>query len=177
MKIWKHLKRILIHKYWVFYYSCKFGIPWQGIKHDLSKFSLVEFKESIKFYNEKESPINEAKRVQGYSLAWQHHKGRNPHHYEYWVDNVDKGGIAIKMPFKYVIELICDYLAAGKTYNGKNFSFKDELDWWKNRQRNILMHEDTKYFITYVLELLCSASNLNIKELEGIYYHLDKIRG
>ena len=33
-----HLKKILVHKYWVFYFCCKAGIPWQGITHDLSKF-------------------------------------------------------------------------------------------------------------------------------------------
>ena len=48
-KAWKHFKKIFVHKYWVFRYCCKAGIPVQGLLHDLSKFSPVEFFESVKF--------------------------------------------------------------------------------------------------------------------------------
>ena len=101
-----HFKTVIIHKYWVFKYAKQIGIPWQGLIHDLSKFSWTEFSESVKFYQEgKSSPIVAAKKAQGYSLAWQHHKGRNPHHYEHWTDKYDDGTIALKMPFKYALEL------------------------------------------------------------------------
>ena len=85
-----HLKKILVHKYWVFYFCCKAGIPWQGITHDLSKFSPVEFWESVKYYQGNRSPIDACKEENGYSMAWQHHKGRNPHHYEYWHSEPNK---------------------------------------------------------------------------------------
>ena len=52
-----HLFRVLKHKYYVFIYCCKLGIPWQGITHDLSKFSWIEFSEAIKFYDPTKSPI------------------------------------------------------------------------------------------------------------------------
>ena len=91
-----HFKTVIIHKYWVFKYAKQIGIPWQGLIHDLSKFSWTEFSESVKFYQEgKSSPIVAAKKAQGYSLAWQHHKGRNPHHYEHWTDKYDDGTIAL----------------------------------------------------------------------------------
>lgn len=149
-----HLKNILVHKWWVFYYCCKLGIPWQGITHDLSKFSYTEFSESIKFYKGNSSPIPEAKRIQGYSLAWQHHKGRNPHHYEYWTDNYDNGITCIKMPYNYVLELVADYIAAGKTYNGKNFSLKQELEWWENCKDGKMINESTKSLITNIFRVL-----------------------
>ena len=95
----KHFKKICTHKYWVTKYCFKMGLYYQGIMHDMSKFSLVEFGESLKYYQGTSSPIDACKKVNGYSLAWQHHKGRNPHHYEYWTDNYDKGTTAIKMPF------------------------------------------------------------------------------
>ena len=108
--IFGHLKTVLTHKYWVFYYSCKLGIPWRGFVHDLSKFSPIEFWESVKYYQGgKSSPINACKADKGYSLAWQHHKGRNPHHYEYWVDKFDEGGVAINMPMPYKLEMLADY--------------------------------------------------------------------
>ena len=170
--IFGHLKTILIHKWWVFYYCYKFGIPLQGITHDLSKFSPTEFLESIKFYQGgKSSPIPAAKKVQGYSLAWQHHKGRNKHHYEYWTDNYDSGTTCIKMPYKYVLELVADYLAAGRTYRGKDFTFVDEYEWWMKCKDCRKIHKDTKQLITKILYMLAYRKDTN--EVFKIYKDLN----
>ena len=150
--IFIHLKTILVHKFWVFVYCCKLGIPWQGVTHDLSKFSWIEFKESVIFcQGGKKSPIPKAKETQGYSLAWQHHKGRNKHHYEYWTDNYDNQTTAIEMPEKYVRELVADWLAAGRTYNGRSFTIYDEIDWWENSKDYKLINDNTKYRISEIL--------------------------
>lgn len=171
----KHFKKICTHKYWVAKYCFKMGLYHQGIMHDMSKFSLVEFGESLKYYQGTSSPIDACKKVNGYSLAWQHHKGRNPHHYEYWTDNYDKGTIAIKMPFKYACEMLADYIAAGKAYMGEGFSWSAELEWWVNKiATNPKMHPDTKEFINFCLTNL---ANGNISEkhlfnkhfLKGVY--------
>ena len=107
-----HFKTILTHKAWVFHYAIKCGIPWRGFWHDMSKFSPIEFFESVKFYQGgKSSPIPKAKEVQGYSEAWQHHKGHNPHHYEYWVDKLDQGGAPIVMPFSQLVEHIMELVS------------------------------------------------------------------
>jgi len=169
-----HIKTILIHKYWVFLYCCKLGIPWQGLTHDLSKFSLVEFKESLRFYQQgKSSPIPVAKSEQGYSLAWQHHKGRNPHHYEYWTDNYDTGITYIQMPYKYVLELIADWLAAGKTYNGKNFTVEQEIDWWNNCKEEKAINDETKLLISYIFDAIREEGFKSVRKmkrnLEDIY--------
>lgn len=156
--ILKHLKTIFIHKYWVFIYCYKLGIPWQGIMHDISKFSIVEFKESLKYFQDgKSSPIPIAKKEQGYSLAWQHHKGRNPHHYEYWTDNYDTGTTYIEIPHKYVLEMVADWIAAGITYaknNGKKFTITDEINWWNNCKDSKFIHPKTKECITEILNNL-----------------------
>lgn len=73
-----HFKKICIHKYWVFYYCCKAGIPIQGVTHDLSKFSPTEFFESIKYYQGTSSPIDACKKVNGYSMAWFHRIAMHP---------------------------------------------------------------------------------------------------
>lgn len=161
--ILKHLNRILKHKFWVFYYCCKLGIPQQGITHDLSKFSWIEFSESIKYFKDGISPIKVSREVNGYSLAWQHHKGRNPHHYEYWTDNYDSGTTCIEMPFKYVLELVADYLAAGKTYHGNGFTIKQELEWWNNCKDNLKMHDNTKKLVTRLFEHINDYGFKNIK--------------
>ena len=149
-----HTRNIITHKWWAFYYACKLGIPFRGFMHDWSKFSPVEFFEGAKYYRESSSPIPACKEANGYSLALQHHKGRNPHHYEYWIDNVDNGGTPIKIPYKYVLEMVADYLAAGKTYQGKNFTFKSEYEWWKSQRQLRNMHEDTKMFLDIVFSYL-----------------------
>ena len=156
-----HFKTVCIHKYFVFYYMLKAGRPFRGFMHDWSKFNHIEFFESVKYFDGKISPIVKCKQANGYSLAWQHHKGRNPHHYEYWVDNLDNGGVAIKMPYEYVIELICDYLAAGRTYRGKDFTYEDELAWWKNKLANEhpKIHTETIDFITFVFTRLANGTD------------------
>ncbi len=107
----KHFILITRHKWKVLRLCVKAGIPWQGIVHDLSKYSPAEFFESAKFYSGTHSPIKESKTKYGYSKAWLHHKGRNKHHYEYWFDGSAPDKTPI-IPYKYAIEMVCDTLAA-----------------------------------------------------------------
>lgn len=150
-KMMSHFKTILTHKCYVFLNCQKAGLFWQGIKHDMSKFSPTEFFESVKYYTGTNSPINKCKKENGYSKAWLHHKGRNQHHYEYWIDNADCGGKPIKMPYKYALELVCDYIGAGKAYMKENFSYNNEYLWWMKRRENIAMHPDTLSFVDLML--------------------------
>ena len=54
------------------------GRPIRGLLHDMSKYSPIEFFESVKYYQQgKRSPIEAAKEDKGYSNAWFHHRGRN----------------------------------------------------------------------------------------------------
>lgn len=164
----KHLKKILTHKKYVFFFARKLGIGWQGFWHDMSKFSPVEFLESVKYYQGTSSPIDAAKADMGYSMAWLHHKGRNKHHYEHWQDNFDKGGEPLKMPDKYVKEMICDYLAAGRAYKGKDFDFHSEWLWWQNKNKNnIAMHPSNWCVVNSVLgELDTLYGTQKISELK-----------
>ena len=145
-----HLRNIIVHKYWVFYYCRIFGITWRGIVHDLSKFHPIEFFESVKFYQGTASPIPPCKKANGVSKAWQHHKGRNPHHYEYWTDNYDNGKITYhNIPYEYLMEMLADWFAAGRTYKGKSFRVLDEVEWWREKRKNpnLAIAEPVKAFI------------------------------
>ena len=62
-------------------------------KIDLSKYGITEFCSSAKYFQGNRSPIDAEKEETGYSLAWQHHKGHNPHHWEYWIDNIDRKSV------------------------------------------------------------------------------------
>lgn len=159
-----HLKTVIVHKWWVFYYCCIFGIPFRGIVHDLSKFSPTEFFESIKYYTGTRSPIDACKEANGVSYAWMHHKGRNKHHYEYWQDNFDKGGEPVLMPYKYSVEMLCDYLGAGKAYMKDKFDIQCEIIWWENKNKNpIAMHPINKRFITNMLRFILFKCSKNGK--------------
>ena len=180
-KFFGHLKNIFVHKYFVFKYCKEMGIPWQGITHDLSKFSPTEFFESVKYYQGNSSPIPACKKVNGYSEAWQHHKGRNKHHYEYWTDNYDKGTTTIQMPPKYVLEMMADWLAAGRTYHGPKFTFDDEYDWWQVKKTlNPTIHPATMYAIDrFMGDMKCFMCVSFVKNNGGtkvidIYYNCYK---
>ena len=146
--IWlKLIKRILIHKYYVAKYCFQIGLYWQGITHDLSKFSFTEFSRAIKYWDDKISSLANERKILGYSQTFLHHRGRNPHHYEYWIHSLDDGGIPARMPKKYVLELICDYLAAAKTYGADP---RKEYIWWAKQQSHMKIHKETKDYITEV---------------------------
>ena len=123
MNAWKHFKTITHHKYLVMKGCFKVGLYKQGILHDMSKYSPSEFWVGIKYYQGNRSPNNAEREAIGYSSAWLHHKGRNKHHYEYWIDYSIKeisGGMApAPMPNKYIVEMLMDRIAACKVYNGK----------------------------------------------------------
>lgn len=167
----RHFAKICKHKWWVFYYCCKAGIPWRGFMHDWSKFSPTEFWESVRYYQGNRSPIDACKENEGMSKAWLHHKGRNTHHYEFWQDNFDKGGEPLRMPFEDTLEMLCDYLGAGRAYMGKDFSYYLEWTWWLNKCSNPLaMHPYTKEFIHIVLSELCASSKFKSKSyLKKVY--------
>ena len=171
---YKHLKTITTHKWYVFLACCRAGIVWRGLVHDLSKFSPTEFLTNIKYYEDGRSPINVAKEKNGYSIAWQHHRGRNPHHYEYWVDNLDMGGKPIPMPYTYAVEMICDYIGAGKAYIGKKWTISDPLNYWYRVRRVAKIHPLTSEFITYILTDF-SQRGIDAIKKDNLKFHYDRI--
>ncbi len=145
-----HFKTITKHKWEVFKLTVKAGIPIRGLLHDLSKYSYTEFSESVKYYQGgKRSPIPVAREEKGYSEAWLHHKGRNKHHFEYWYD-IDAKEPPI-IPFKYSVEMICDKLAAGMVYQGKNWTKEFELKYWNEKEKDKpIINEKMREFVTEV---------------------------
>ncbi len=122
-----HLRTVLHHKNLVLKYCFRAGLYWQGIVHDLSKFSPVEFVPGVLFFQGTRSPNEREREEYGCSKAWMHHKGRNRHHFEYWTDYNPKTKLMepVKMPDIYIYEMFCDRLAASKTYNKD--SFKNDM--------------------------------------------------
>ena len=138
----RHLRTILRHRHAVIRHCRKAGIFWQGLFHDLSKFSPTEFWTSAKYYQGTRSPNEGEREDKGYSAAWLHHKGRNKHHWEYWVDvdPVTKRYAPVEMPLRYLVEMFCDRVAAGKIYNGKSYTDDQPLAYFLRGNAQHSMH-------------------------------------
>lgn len=123
-KFWGHLKTITTHKFLVTKYCFKCGLIKQGLLHDLSKYSPIEFWSGVKYYQGFRSPIDAEKEDLGYSAGWLHHEGRNKHHWEYWIDKDyrNKQLVVLKMPFNYLLESVIDRIVASRVYNKGNYN-------------------------------------------------------
>ena len=172
--IFKHIKLVLKHKHVVFKLCCKVGILWRGFMHDWSKFSPEEFLESIKYYDGHKSPIKVCKQINGYSKAWLHHKGRNKHHPDYWID-YSLPEKTVVMPYKYAAEMICDKLAAGIVYSGKDWKNNTQINYYMKERETSLIHPKIDKFMieifTQVSEngLEKTLTRENVKEIYNKY--------
>lgn len=150
-----HLKMVITHKHYIFIHCAKAGILWQGIAHDLSKFSPTEFIPGVKYYTGTKSPTLNEREAIGCSQAWIHHKGRNKHHYEYWTDYIEGENqlTPVEMPFNYAVEMFCDRLAASKTYKGKSYKQTDAYDYFKAKTDKGEMHPNTEKLLETLLRM------------------------
>ena len=156
MKAWQHFKTITTHKMWVMRYCFKIGLYWQGLTHDLSKYSPTEFLVGMKYYQGDRSPNNAEREDTGMSKSWMHHKGRNKHHFEYWTDYspITKRMSPVKMPLRYVVEMFCDRVGACKTYKGKAYTSSDPYDYFMRGNAKNVMHPETAALLEKLLVML-----------------------
>lgn len=166
----RHFITITKHRHRVIINCFKAGIGFQGLFHDLSKYSLTEFIPGAKYYMGIKSPNETERNEFGYSSAWLHHKGRNKHHFEYWTDYspVHKKVMPVKMPKKYVAEMICDRIAASMIYQGKNYTDDFPLKYFLRGKPNRFIHEETseqlEYFLTMLSQIGTDATLKNLKK-------------
>lgn len=155
----KHFITITKHIHYVRKFCFKCGFYKRGLLHDLSKYSPTEFFSSARYFQGSSSPIDAEKREKGYSIAWQHHKGHNPHHWEYWIDNVGTyKNTPIKIPYEYVIEMICDWLGAGIVYSNQkpkyNSPYREPWDYYEKCKKERIIHPDTQKLIEHYLKTI-----------------------
>ena len=91
--------------------------------------------------------------------AWLHHKGRNKHHFRL-LDSItasDKPGHPIegvRMPRRYVAEMLMDRIAASKVYNGENYTDHDPLEYFLKGKAHYMLHPKTEREIEGLLRML-----------------------
>lgn len=160
MNFWKHFCTVTRHRFLVLKGCFAVGLYWQGLIHDLSKFSITEFRIGRKYYQGMRSPNNAEREEVGYSSAWLHHKGRNKHHFEYWVDySTHKRGTftPVEMPKKYVVEMVMDRIAACKVYDkadGKEYDDSHAYAYYSKGKDHTHIHENTSALLEELLSML-----------------------
>ena len=159
MHPWLHFKTITRHKLMVMHYCFKIGLYKQGLLHDLSKYTPSEFLVGCKYYQGNRSPNNAEREDTGVSTAGLHHKGRNKHHYEHWVDysinDPERVIMGAKMPRKYVAEMVMDRISASRTYLGDAYDHHQPLEYFlRSKPKLWFVHPQTKKELEGLLRIL-----------------------
>lgn len=168
MKAWQHFKTINHHKMLVMKGCFRVGLYKQGLLHDLSKYSPTEFLVGCRYFQGNLSPNNIERLEKGYSQAWLHHKGRNKHHLEYWLDygvGEKKGISGMKMPLKYVVEMFIDRVSASKNYQKEKYTDRSALEYYEHGKDYHILHEDSRALLEKLLHMLADRG-----EDEVFYY-------
>jgi hypothetical protein len=154
-RLFGHIGTVLTHKKHVRYGCFKMGLYMQGIFHDMSKFSPTEFIPSVRYYSGTFSPNATDRMITGVSTSWLHHKGRNRHHFEYWMDYIPDKAPTIagcRMPLKYVAEMVADRYAACVAYNGDKYTCADAWNYYSKNASHLIIDEDTRAVLEAALK-------------------------
>lgn len=115
--------------------------------HDLSKFHQSEFSAYAKHFQGGGAP-------QEFAEAWLHHLHFNEHHWQHWMfpDEISFKGTDIhfgvmKMPEKFALEMICDWIGASRAYTDS----EDMTDWLLEHIPKITLHQKTAKLVTDTL--------------------------
>lgn len=162
MHFFKHLSTITKHRHKVMAHCFRCGIGWQGLFHDLSKYMPCEFWIGAKYYQGDRSPNEKERELFGYSMAWMHHKGRNRHHFEYWVDlnPATRQYEPVPMPKRFLVEMFCDRVAASKIYKGKDYKDDAALLYFTKGNAAKKMHHETAACLERWLRMLAERGEV-----------------
>lgn len=123
------------------------------LDHDASKRSPEEYEAYDDYFYGKEGRDEDDIRVinDTFDYAWLHHIHNNPHHWQYWVLLEDDEGAykpkALMMPEEYMYEMIADWWS----FSWKDGNLKEIFDWWKDHEKKMLLHPETRKMVEDVL--------------------------
>ncbi len=126
----KYFRLTLRHKWFVLIAGLRIGgIPiLRLLIHDWTKFLPCELPHyQRQFFGDGEDP-------EGFIRAWTHHQNSNPHHWEYWIPRTGHNRCnppypdnqPITMPIWAIREMVADWMAAGRAYEGV---WPDKKNW------------------------------------------------
>ena len=139
------------------------GLYWQGLVHDNSKFRPDEWFPYVHFFYGKQKEIRGETGYykptdtgdKAFDFAWLLHQKRNRHHWQWWILPEDEGGIkVIEMSRKDKIEMLCDWIGAGKAqghFSPKDDYLRETRNWWKANNHKMQLHPKTRVYFNKLL--------------------------
>lgn len=153
-KYFQYLRYVIRHKWFVLVECFKFGIYWQGLIHDISKFLPSEFLPYMEHFFGSKIGISRGRDETGYykptdtgdaafDFAWLLHQKRNKHHWQWWCLPEDEGGIKVlEMPLKYRKEMLSDWRGAGRAQGTPSVN-----KWYEKNKSRMSLGSDTREWI------------------------------
>lgn len=155
-----YLKYILEHKKNVFIECWNEGLYSHAFTHDLSKFNPKEFFPYAEWfygynglklkekYNEEQLTNgmscvskNYLESKENFEKAWQHHKDKNKHHWNYWHER------DLMMPTKYIKQMICDWKAMSRKFGDT------AQEYYLKNFDNFKLHKQSRLCLEKLLDL------------------------
>jgi len=144
MHHWRYLKQTLRHKWHVFKWCWKFGIPVRGVLHDISKFRPSEWFGHANYFGREKRNIKSRVNL---DRAWNLHLKRNKHHWQYWVAIPDEGPVCtIDMPMKFRLEMLADWLARSEHRDHQPLK-----EWFDSK--DIILHPMTRMWVRSMVKI------------------------
>jgi hypothetical protein len=168
-----YLKYLLRHKWFVGTMCVKYGLYWQALVHDLSKFRPSEFIPYARYFYGTYPTQRECDRamhlasvciapskevvVIAFNHAWLLHQHRNPHHWQHWILREDSGKtFALDMPTRYLLEMLCDWWGAGRAMgrlSPSNDVWRETRNWYEKTKDNMLLSDSTRRYVETFLKV------------------------
>lgn len=148
-----YIKYLIRHKFYVFYAGTKIGVNWfQLLIHDWQKFMPYEYRGYIKaFYTPDGKGRAYREDNEHFKHAWNHHQKHCKHHWQYWFLRWDRGeDEALRIPHKYVKEMVADWFGAGKAITGK----WEAAEWYEKNKDKIILHPETRKEIEKLIDFI-----------------------
>ena len=116
--------------------------------HDQSKWEKEEYDAyDAYFYGGRKT--KEVKET--FNYAWLHHIHNNPHHWQYWVlinDDPEDGTVALDIPYRYVIEMICDWWS----FSWSDGNLYEIFDWYNKHKDRMILSKNTRELVEDILD-------------------------
>ena len=116
--------------------------------HDQSKWEKEEYDAyDAYFYGGRKT--KEVKKT--FNYAWLHHIHNNPHHWQYWVlinDDPEDGTVALDIPYRYVIEMICDWWS----FSWSDGNLYEIFDWYNKHKDRMILSKNTRELVEDILD-------------------------
>ncbi|MBI4837436.1 MAG: hypothetical protein HY813_03490 [Candidatus Portnoybacteria bacterium] len=136
----KYFRYLLKHKWYVMIECFREGLIWRGLVHDWDKFVPSQFVPYVNYYYC-------GKNKEAFDAAWDRHKKRSKHHWQYWLGMDDEPR---EMEYPYNVEMFCDWVGVGRArgkLSSKNDRYFEGRNFYRKKKDKMVLHENTRRWV------------------------------